>query len=153
MPLGLVIGRPQRPVVQFRFPGVRLPQGIGTAQLGKLQKALFPPAAGPPGGHLHRGREPDIMYFDQLGHLGDKPRFRMQPPQDLLCRCGASLLVPLKVPDPLLIDGAAGRFFRIVQQGGPAQYRLRRDIFQDGEGMLPDVPVVVGVILRKAHHR
>ena len=93
------------------------------------------------------------MYFDQLGHLGDKPRFRMQPPQDLLCRCGASLLVPLKVPDPLLIGGAAAGLFHIVQQGGPAQRRLRRNILQHRQGVLPNIFPVVGVILHKAHHR
>ena len=93
------------------------------------------------------------MYFDQLGHLGDKPRFRMQPPQDLLCRCGASLLVPLKVPDPLLIGGAAAGLFHIVQQGGPAQRRLRRNILQHRQGVLPNIFPVVGVILREAHHR
>ena len=93
------------------------------------------------------------MDFDQLGHVGDQPGLAVQPPQDRFGGFGAFLLVPVEMPDALRIDGAAGRFFRIVQQGGPAQYRLRRDIFQDGEGMLPDVPVVVGVILRKAHHR
>ena len=153
MLLRLPEDRQQCPVIRLRLLRVGLSQGIGPAQRGKPQKALFPPAAGPPGGHLHRGREPDIMYFDQLGHLGDKPRFRMQPPQDLLCRCGASLLVPLKVPDPLLIGGAAAGLFHIVQQGGPAQRRLRRNILQHRQGVLPNIFPVVGVILHKAHHR
>lgn len=40
------------------------------------------------------------MYFDQLGHLGDKPRFRVQPPQDLLCRRRAFSWCPLKCRIP-----------------------------------------------------
>ena len=142
-----------RLVVGLRLFRGGLPQRIRPAQRQKLQKAPFPPAARPAHRHCLGGLEADIVDADQLGHVIHQPGLAPQPPQQLFRDAGPGRLVPVKVPDPFFIHGAALRLGYIVQQRRPAQRPLRRDILQHRQRVLPYIAVVVGVALGKAHHR
>ena len=59
----------------------------------------------------------------------------------------------VEVSDAVVCKRKARRLSDVVQQRCPAQHRLGRDMLHNRDRVLPDVPVVVRVVLRKAEHR
>ena len=93
------------------------------------------------------------MIADELRDARAPGRIHTQPRQDRIRKLRAFGGVTVKVSDAVIGKRKARRLSDIVQQRCPAQHRLGRDVLHDRDRVLPDVPVVVRVVLRKTEHR
>ena len=133
------------------------PGGAGHAvrplQLQQVEKEVGSQPLEPAADHSGAGLDLQPV----AGHQGDHPLLgalvQPQPGGGLLRQPGALPLVAVEVAHPLAVQGEAGGFSYVVEEGGQPQGGLRPHPAQSFYAVGVHIIAVVGVFLVKAHRR
>ena len=125
----------------------------GPLQLQQVEKEVGSQPLEPAADHFGSGLDLQPVAGDQRDHPLLGAPIQPQPGGGLLRQPGALPLVAVEVSHPLFIQGEAGGFAHVVEEGGQPQGGLRPHLAQRFHAVGVHIITVVGIFLVKAHRR
>ena len=130
----------------------RLTKRICLVQLDQLPGSILTVLAQKPFNWLSVGRDGHVMIANESYNSFFAGVIEAKSTEDTLRHRSTLIRVPEEVPNAILGERETGRLPNVMQQGCPTKHRFRGDTFNDRDGMVPDILVMMWIMLRKAKH-